>query len=51
MGHEPHEPHEQGLLHAPEHRAQVLNYLRAIRLGLLVNFASAPKARIERLVA
>ena len=36
---------------APEHRAQVLNYLKATRLrvGLLVNFQSAPKARIERL--
>jgi GxxExxY protein len=34
----------------PEHRAQVLNYLKAsgLRLGLLVNFGNAP-ARIERL--
>ena len=37
---------------APEHRAQVLNYLAAtgLRLGLLVNFGSGPKAQIERFV-
>lgn len=37
---------------APEPRAQVLNYLRAsrLRVGLLVNFGCAPKARIERFV-
>lgn len=37
---------------APEHRAQVLNYLKAtgFRVGLLVNFGCAPKARVERFV-
>jgi len=36
---------------AAEHRAQVLNYLKAsgLKVGLLVNFGAAP-ARIERLV-
>jgi GxxExxY protein len=35
---------------APEHRSQMLNYLKAtgLRLGLRVNFGCAPKARIER---
>ena len=37
---------------APEHRAQVLNYLKAsgLRVGLLVNFGDSRKAHIERFV-
>lgn len=35
---------------APEHRAQTINYLRAtgLKLGLLMNFGSAPRMQIER---
>ena len=37
---------------APEHRAQVLNYLKAagLRVGLLVNFGCASKAPVERFI-
>jgi GxxExxY protein len=37
---------------APEHRAQLVNYLRAtdMKLGLLVNFGAAPRIQIERFV-
>ena len=37
---------------AAEHKAQILNYLKAanMKLGLLINFGSYPKAQIERLI-
>ena len=37
---------------APEHKAQLINYLKAtgMSLGLLVNFSSYPRAIIERMV-
>ncbi|MEI6344989.1 MAG: GxxExxY protein [Verrucomicrobiota bacterium] len=37
---------------APEHKAQILNYQKAtgLKVGLLVNFGSHPKATIQRYV-
>jgi GxxExxY protein len=37
---------------APEHRAQIVNYLRAtdMKLGLLANFGATPRVQIERFV-
>jgi GxxExxY protein len=37
---------------APEHKAQVFNYLKAttMKLGLLVTFGHYPKATVERII-
>ena len=37
---------------APEHQAQILNYMKAtnLKLGLLVNFGSHPKATLKRFI-
>ena len=51
MSHEPHQPHEP-LLYAEDVFAiqGAIFEVNRQRLGLRVNFGSAPKARIERLV-